>query len=459
MIHLDPPSHRAVRLSRRRLLLLSAGAATAAGISHLAHVPAAAAQGATPTAIATPDPAAFDQAVGDLISRWHVPGAQVAVAQSGQLVLSRVYGLADVEGGEPVQPASLFRIASVTKPITAVAILRLVDQGRLTLDTRAFPLLQDLLPPAHAQPDPRLDAITIRDLLQHAGGWNSVATYEPQAPPWTSMAAGVLGVPTPPSARDIVRFMRGQPLDFDPGSATAYSNFGYNVLGRVIEQVSDQGYAEFVQAEVLGPAGITAMRLGRTRLADRASDEVRYYTAPGEPPVLPSVFPGEGYAAPAYGSVYLEALDAHGGWIASAEDLVRFASAVDGQRGRALLKPETVQAMLYTPQPPPAAGGGSGAGNAQSTTGLCWVVTPEAGGVSWSHAGVLGNFCAAWLGRGPDGLALAVVTNSVPPSSDISTFFGELIGTLHAAARQAIGLPAPTYPTPTQVPSGGRASE
>ncbi len=86
----------------------------------------------------------------------------------------------------------------------------------------------------------------------------------------------MLGVPAPPSARDLVRFMRGQPLDFDPGSATAYSNFGYNVLGRVIEHVSGQSYADFVQAQVLQPAGVTAMRLGRTRLADRAPNEVRY---------------------------------------------------------------------------------------------------------------------------------------------------------------------------------------
>ncbi len=78
--------------------------------------------------------------------------------------------------------------------------------------------------------------------------------------------------------------------------------------------------------------------------------------------MVPSAFPGEGYAVPAYGGTYLEALDAHGGWIASAEDLVRFVTAVDGQRGPALLAPATIQAMLDTPQPPPAAGGSAGAG-------------------------------------------------------------------------------------------------
>jgi N-acyl-D-amino-acid deacylase len=100
--------------------------------------------------------------------------------------------------------------------------------------------------------------------------------------------------------------------------------------GRVIEHVSHQGYADFVQTEVLRPAGIEGMRLGQTRAADRAPNEVRYYAAPGRPPVQPSAFPGDGYAVPAYGAVYMEALDAHGGWLATAEDLVRFATAVDG---------------------------------------------------------------------------------------------------------------------------------
>jgi len=369
------------------------------------------------------------------MARWHLPGVQVALARNGQLVFSGAYGLADVEGSQPVVSRSLFRIASVTKPITAVAILRLVDQGRLTLGTRAFALLDDLPPPPHAQPDPRLDAITIQDLLQHAGGWNSAASYDPQYVPWTYTAAGVLDIPPPPSARDLVRFMRGQPLDFDPGSATAYSNFGYNVLGRIIEHVSHQSYADFVQAEVLRPAGITDMRLGRTRPADRALNEVRYYGAPGRPAVQPSAFPGEGYVVPAYGAIHMEALDAHGGWIATAEDLVRFSTAVDGQRGPSLLTPATVQAMLETPQPPPAAAGGAGAGNTESTTGLGWVVARENGGVSWSHAGALEDTCASWLGRTPDGLALAVVTNTLPPIDDIGTFFPELTSRLRAAAR------------------------
>ena len=303
-----------------------------------------------------PELAAVDAVMDDLMARWQLPGGQVALAKDGRLVLNRGYGLADVERGEPVQPTSLFRIASVSKAITAVAILTLVDAGTLALDDTVFPLLA-FAPPPHATMDPRLATITVQDLLVHAGGWDSAQSFDPQGLPFSRTAAAMVGLADPAEAATIVRFMLGEPLDFDPGTRQAYSNFGFNVLGRVIEHVSGQPYEAYVRDHVLAPAGITTMRLGRTRLADRAPGEVRYYAPPGQAPGW-SVFWGEGFAPFAYGgSTYLEALDAHGGWIASAADLVRFATAVDGQRGPALLTPETVQAMITTPRPPTEAPG------------------------------------------------------------------------------------------------------
>jgi N-acyl-D-amino-acid deacylase len=255
------------------------------------------------------------------------------------------------------------------------------------------------------------------------------------------MAAAMVGMSDPADAATIVRFMLGEPLDFTPGTRQAYSNFGFNVLGRVIERVSGQPYAAYVRDHVLTPAGITTMRLGRTRLSDRAPGEVRYYAPPGQP-LTWSVFWGEGYASFAYGgSTYLEALDAHGGWIASAADLVRFATAVDGQRGPALLRPETVQAMIATPRPAtgmPSTGIPGVTG--EVSAGLGWDMTPVAGGAVWSRVGALMGSSAAWVARRLDGVAIAFTVNSLPP--DYNAFLNEAITALSRAVDAVHTWPA-----------------
>jgi N-acyl-D-amino-acid deacylase len=429
-------------LSRRRALHAAGGGlATLSGFG--LRQTRAMTQSGTPIA-ATGQPAselaAIAAVMDDLMGRWELPGGNVALAKDGRLVLNLGYGLADVDAGEPVQPTSLFRIASVTKAITAVAILTLVDAGRIALDDAVFPLLA-FAPPAHATVDPRLAGITVRNLLVHAGGWDSSLSFDPQGLPFSRMAAASVGLADPAEATTIVRFMLGEPLDFDPGARQAYSNFGFNVLGRVIEHVSGQPYEAYVRDHVLTPAGITRMRLGRTRLADRAPGEVRYY-APPDQPLSWSVFWGEGYALFAYGgNTYLEALDAHGGWIASAADLVRFATAVDGQRGPALLTPETVRTMLSTPRPPTGAPSTGIPGvTGEVTAGLGWDVIPVAGKVEWSRVGALMGSSAAWVSRRPDGTAIAFAVNSLPP--DYNAFLNEAIAAMGEAVDAVRAWPA-----------------
>ncbi len=273
------------RLSRRRALRAGGAALAVASLAPSGSradpvlgqgTPAAATPEASPvgqaapvTGRAVPELAAFDRAVAELMATWGVPGAQLSVAKDGRLVLDRGYGFGDIEAGEPVQPGSRFRIASVSKALTAVAVLTLVDAGKLALEDRAFPLLA-LEPPANATVDPRLAAVTVRDLLVHAGGWDSAASGDPQSLPWSRTAAATVGAPDPPDGPAIVRFMLGWGLDFDPGAKSVYSNFGFNVLGRVIEQVAGEGYEDYVAARVLAPAGVADMRLAGTRLAERA---------------------------------------------------------------------------------------------------------------------------------------------------------------------------------------------
>ena len=150
-----------------RFLALLLFAATAA----IAQIPST---GADP-----PGMAPFDRLAESLMRKYRIPGGAIAVMKDGKLVFARGYGYANREAREPLQPDSAFRVASLTKPITSAAILKLVEEGKLNLDDKVFDFLANIRPLPNAKVDPRLANITVRELLWHAGGWNSATSFDP----------------------------------------------------------------------------------------------------------------------------------------------------------------------------------------------------------------------------------------------------------------------------------------
>ena len=349
----------------------------------------------------------LDRGIAGLIRTQKVPGAAVAVVKDGKLIYARGFGHADVEKKVPVAPDALFRIASVSKPFTAVAILELVEANKLDLTQKVLPLISDLQPPAGSTMDPRWQDITILNLLQHTGGWDRdrPGGFDPVYR--SSAAAAAVGAPAPASAETVIRYMLGQPLDFDPGTRFVYSNFGYVILGRIIERVSGMTYESYVKTAVLAPAGITRMRLGRTRLSERAPNEVMYYP-PGAETVnvdlVPSVFPGEGPVPLPYGGFYLEAGDASGAWLASAVDLVRFGVVTDGRPAPAdiISSGSIIEMTKQNTQVWPAG----------STVwyGLGWLVRPPPQDTRWHDGSLPGT--NSILVRSSDGFTWAAVFNA-----------------------------------------------
>src|SRR5215203_1340688 len=286
------------------------------------------------TGTAVPGMAWYDKVIPDLMRKYKIPGGAVAVVRDGRLIYARGFGYADVENKTPVQPDALFRIASVSKPITSVAIMKLVGDRKLQLDDRVAPYIADLAPAPGATVDPRWEQITIRHLLNHTGGWDRTKPNGGFDPMFQSaIAAAAVNAPAPASAETIIRYMKGKPLDFDPGEKFAYSNFGYDILGRVIERSSGMPYEEYVRARVLQPVGANRTRSGKSRMNGALPDEVRYYVAGMglNAPMVPSVFPGEGAVPLNYGGYHLEAMDASGAWVSSTVDLLRFVTGVDGR--------------------------------------------------------------------------------------------------------------------------------
>ncbi len=369
---------------------------------------------AVSTGKADPPLADFDTMMQDFLQRHHVPGASLAVTDGGRLVLAKGYGYADLAKREQVQPTSLFRIASISKPITAAALLTLVEQQRLGLDDKVFELLdcEADISAAGQKFDPRLRDITIRHLLQHRGGWDRDQSFDAMFQ--SVRFARQLGVPAPATARDVIRAMCSQSLDFDPGHRYAYSNFGYCLLGRVIEEISGQSYEDYVREHVLAPLGITSMRLGRTRLPGRAEGEVRYY----HPQPDESVFQddlGEQVPSP-YGAWNLEAMDAHGGWVASAVDLARFAVAFDDPDHCPILSRASIDLMQE--RPPGLAGHDDSGQPLDLFYSLGWSnrVLSD-GGVNHWHTGSLPGTATILIRRHDDRHLIALFNTRVSPTS------------------------------------------
>jgi len=240
-------------------------------------------------------PAEAVQRVKEFMSDFEVPGLQISYRRGSRILYEGCFGVANRPEQQPVRPQSLFRIASCSKAFTAVAVFKLMEAGKLQLNDRVF-APDGILPQYSDLGEHRewLHAITVHQLMTHTeGGWSNERNDPMFERP---------GLDHP----ELIRWtLRSHPLEYPPGQHYAYSNFGYCVLGRVIERISGQTYPEFVHRQILWPIGIRNMRIGTHQ---PAPNEVHYYGQDGENP--------EGFP--------IFRMDAHGGWIATAGDLSNF---------------------------------------------------------------------------------------------------------------------------------------
>lgn len=366
------------------------------------------------TGEARPELAGFDNWMKSFLAEHKVPGAALAIVKDGKLIYARGFGYADRDTKEPVQPESLFRIASVSKPITAVAILKLVEQGQLKLDDK---VLDHLKYEPHFEDGGKLDErwkqVTIHQCLSHTGGWDRDKSYDPMFQ--ALRMAKSLKVDLPILPEHIIRYQLGQPLDFDPGERYAYSNFGYSLLGRIIEKISGQPYERYVQEKIFEPIGITRARIGGSLADQRAEGEVHYYDVKdgtGTATVGPGA--GEKKAPISYGVWRQETLDSHGGWIASAPDLAKFAAAFDLRDADSprtkLLSTDSIRLMFQPAVKMTLAPGSTVKGDRFYSLG--WMIEPGANEQAFTarHGGALAC-TAASLMHFSNGVNLAVLTN------------------------------------------------
>ncbi len=285
----------------------------------------------------------LDTVMQGLLSKYSIPGASLAVSRSGALVYARGFGYANTANATPVQPDSLFRVGSVSKTFTAIAIMELVEQGKVQLDQSAFSYLPNITPLSGATLNPQLASVTVRQLLNMTGGWDR--SIVPDAVDNTLVIAAATGFATPLSCSQVIQYQLGQPLQHTPGTVYAYSNFGYCILGEIVAQVSGVDYVDFVRQNVLTPLGIQRAKQADPFLSDTVNGEVTYYDYPGAP-LAKNVYNPTGPLVPQpYGNHDFLDSEASGAWITTPIELLRFVNGIDGVHGGPLLQPATIQLM------------------------------------------------------------------------------------------------------------------
>jgi len=299
------------------------------------------------------------------MDEFAVPGLQLTYLRGLRTLYSGTFGVANRSTQQAVRPDSLFRIASNSKAFTSTAIFVLVERGKLRLTDRVF--APDGILPQFSRIGLRRDwlhAITVHQLLLHTGGGWGVERNDP-----------MLDKPGFDHTQLIAWTLRTQPLQHPPGEKYAYSNFGYCVLGRVIERASGQPYAQFVRQSVMRPLQIFDMRIGASKPAPQ---EVQYYGQGGERP----------YALP------IARMDSHGGWIGTAADMAHLLaslfSPIDNEGAPRLINAASLRVMTTGSRANPGYGCGlqvNNAGNAWhagSLPGTMSVMVHTPGRMSWA---------------------------------------------------------------------------
>ncbi|WP_336205422.1 serine hydrolase domain-containing protein [Nonomuraea sp. LPB2021202275-12-8] len=402
-------------LNRRRLL--QSGALAAPAIALGVRPAVAESASAIPVSGVVPSQlAGFDTALKTFIAQRGITSAQLAVAKNGKILLARGYG-SYARGGvtKTVQPTSLFRIASLSKSITAAAVARLAQDGKLTLGTPVTKLLG-----LSATADPRLANVTLWRLLQHTGGWDRDASLDQLWADHTISAA--LDAPLPIGHDEIMEYATARKLDFTPGSRYAYSNYGYMLLGRIIAKVSGLSYEAYVKQRLLAPVGITRMRLGRSLASQAASTEANYDSVYTRKTVLNDA----GAIVPyQYGGFNMDNQDANGGWLASAVDLVKWGFVFDAPGP--VLNSTSLSRVFAKPE--------IGIGSGGSWYGLGWSVrNNNVGGLNiWHNGSMPGTF--GFLARVQNGVSYCALFNrrqegDAPSFGDIDPILGKAIGTV-----------------------------
>ncbi len=331
------------------------------------------------------DMASVDTKVAAFMTTYNIPGASLAISKNGKLVYVKGYGKANVASNENVTPNHLFRLASVSKSYTGIAIMKLIQDGQFTLESNVFgpsgilgndygtlPLNSNVL------------NMKVKHLLQHtSGSWGSATGGDviDQYPSYTYKQLFDWILDTRPNPNT-------------PGTTYDYTNVGYSLLGRIIEKKSGKTYINYIKQDILAPIGITTTDIAGKTEAEQKPNEVKYY--------------GQGNDAPFTYAIAFPRRDADGGLIATATDVLKLITATDGFTTRPdILNPATITSYTTPSSVNTGYANGIGIWSAENV---------------WYNYGSLPGTRTGFM-RHNNGMCVALLLNSrVDPSSNENPF-------------------------------------
>jgi CubicO group peptidase (beta-lactamase class C family) len=337
---------------------------------------------------ASPEFDNMDRIISTFQNKWGITGLSAAVTKDGRLVYARGFGYADNKSVEPVEARHQFRLASVSKLVTAIAIMNLDEQGKIDLDDHVFGPNGILNESIYLQyTDPRIEQITVRHLLTHTAGWSTKKYGDPMF--MTHEVARKMKTNLPVTNETTIQYVLKKKLNYNPGSKYSYSNVGYVILGKVIEKVSKMNYEDYVKLNILYPLGIYDMQLGSSFYEEKAGNEVSYYENRSYGKVL-AYNSNQNYVSRIYGGNDINSLGAAGGWISSPAGLLRLVAAIDGFDTKPdFLQPESIEIMTTRGQSGQDVIGWKGADGygtwwrTGTLTGMSVLVVRQKNGINW----------------------------------------------------------------------------
>ena len=334
----------------------------------------------------------MDKRVRRYLQKWFIKGGSLAIMRNDSLVYAKGYGWADEEEGIEMSPRHIMRMASVSKLITAAGVMVLQDKGLINVKDTVFGPSGIL----HGTPldslikDRNCHKITVEHLLRHQGGFYRDPLFSSRD------IMHLMHLDHAPEADDFFRFMLPKRLRFMPGEWQKYSNFGYLLLSRIIEEVAGKPYADFIKEDVLLPAGVYDMHIAGIYYEDKRDNEVRYYTHEGDGKFIEEYNCSGRTVERCYGGNNIPMLSGAGAWCGSPAELARFVASIDGRdEVPDIISKEAVAQMTEYID--------------KDTFSLGWNDTnPDKG---WNRTGTLSG-TTALIKYFPDGECWILITNS-----------------------------------------------